>query len=53
MKLLSKFERFHNKQNESLSSMYKVFIATFLNTGVVILVVNFDAGITIPYFPAL
>lgn len=41
-RILSRFEKVSNKSAEQLKLMSKVFIATFINTGLVILAVNAD-----------
>eukprot|EP00347_Sterkiella_histriomuscorum_P007541 403348527 len=49
--VISQFENAHNKTNLILSSMYKMFIVSFINTGLVIFVVNVNLGININNFP--
>ena len=40
LKKISKFERVSNKTKEQLNIMIKVFIATFINTALIILIIN-------------
>lgn len=52
-KRLSKFERVSNKTKEQLNIMIKVFIAQFINTALIILIVNanFDKVSAVYYIP--
>jgi hypothetical protein len=48
---LSSLENAHTKTSEIFSSMMKMFIIQFINTGLVIFLVNAQFGITIGNFP--
>jgi hypothetical protein len=52
-RLLSRFERVHDKSAEQLKLMSKVFLATFINTGLIILIVNanFSSLKTVTWLP--
>jgi hypothetical protein len=53
LRYISKFERSHTKTAEIFSAMVKLFVVSYINTGVVIFVVNINLGVDIPYFPVL
>lgn len=51
LRLISKFESSHTKTSEIFSSMIKMFIVSFANTGIIIFLVNAQLGIKINGFP--
>jgi hypothetical protein len=48
---LSKCESAHSKTSDIFSSMTKMFVVQFINTGVVIFLVNLQFDIGIDWFP--
>mmetsp|Transcript_16493 Transcript_16493/g.11841 ORF Transcript_16493/g.11841 Transcript_16493/m.11841 type:complete len:380 (+) Transcript_16493:1490-2629(+) len=51
LRWISKLERAHTKTQETYSAMLKLFLVQYINTGVVILLVNLNLGIYINWFP--
>mmetsp|Transcript_34194 Transcript_34194/g.33399 ORF Transcript_34194/g.33399 Transcript_34194/m.33399 type:complete len:142 (+) Transcript_34194:926-1351(+) len=51
LRYISKYERAHSKTSETLSAMLKLFIVSYVNTGVIIFAVNANFGFVIPHFP--
>jgi len=51
LRFISRFERAKDRTYELVSSTFKMFILQFLNTGVVILLVNLDLGVSYRDFP--
>ncbi len=53
LRKLSLFEKAHTKTEEIISSTFKMFALQFINTGIVILVVNANIGLNMKGFPIL
>ena len=53
LELLSKFQKFHTRTQEKASNIVKMFLVQFINTGVVILIVNAKiSSLSLPgFFP--
>mmetsp|Transcript_22060 Transcript_22060/g.21240 ORF Transcript_22060/g.21240 Transcript_22060/m.21240 type:complete len:481 (+) Transcript_22060:2146-3588(+) len=51
LRYVSRLERAHTKTQETYSSMVKLFAVQYINTGIIILVVNLNLGIYIDWFP--
>ena len=45
LRLMTKYERAHTKTTETFSAMVKLFLVSYINTGVVIFMVNANFGV--------